>query len=96
MITDILKKINYLDWLKSRVWIDFFMNYDSTNIYQIWNSVFNKVIWTKNIIFDKSTVFNDNIIISESDNTDSDNLDLDLNNNSHDSHDFHNSDENQL
>ena len=37
------------------------MSYDSINIYQIWNSVFNRVIWTRNIIFDKKTIFNDNI-----------------------------------
>ena len=31
------------------------------NIYQIWNSVFNKIIWTRNIIFNKLIIFNNNI-----------------------------------
>ena len=61
MITDILKKINHLDQLKFRAWIDFLINYDSINIYQIWNSVFNKMIWIKNVIFNKKTVFNNDI-----------------------------------
>ena len=61
MTTNAFKKINYLDQLKSRAWIDFLISYDSINVYQIWNSVFNKVIWIKNIIFNEKTVFNDNI-----------------------------------
>ena len=61
MTTDILKKINHFDWLKFKTWIDFLISYDSINIYQIWNSVFNKMIQTRNIIFDKKTVFDDDI-----------------------------------
>ena len=64
MITDILKKINHLDQLKFRAWIDFLINYDSINIYQIWNSIFNKMIWTRNIIFDKKMIFDDNIEVA--------------------------------
>ena len=44
MTTDALKKTNCLDQLKPRTWIDFLMRYDSTNVYQIWNPVFNRVI----------------------------------------------------
>ena len=61
MITDTLKKINHLNQLKSRVWINFLVSYNSTNIYQIWNLIFNKVIWTRDIIFDEKTVFDDDI-----------------------------------
>ena len=61
MITDTLKKINHLDQLKSRIWIDYLVSYDSTNVYQIWNLIFNKMIQTKNIIFDKKMIFNKDI-----------------------------------
>ena len=61
MITDVLKKINHLNWLKSKTWINFLVSYDSINVYQIWNSVFNKVIWTRDVIFDKKMIFNDDI-----------------------------------
>ena len=61
MITDILKKINHLDQLKSKTWIDFLVSYNLTNVYQIWNSVFNKVIWTRDIIFNKEKIFDRDI-----------------------------------
>ena len=61
MTTDILKKINHFDWLKFKTWIDFLISYDSINVYQIWNSVFNKVFWTRNVIFDELMIFDDNI-----------------------------------
>ena len=61
MTTDTLKKINHLNQLKSRTWIDFLVRYNSTNIYQIWNSIFNKVIWTRDVIFNKKKIFDDDI-----------------------------------
>ena len=61
MTTDALKKINYFDWLKFKAWIDFLVRYDSTNVYWIWNSVFNKMIWTRNVIFNEKKIFNDDI-----------------------------------
>ena len=61
IITDILKKINCLDWLKFKAWIDFLISYDSINVYWIWNSAFNRVIWTRNVIFDEKMIFNDDI-----------------------------------
>ncbi len=61
MITDILKKINHLDWLKFKTWIDFLVNYNLINIYWIWNSVFNKVIQIRDVIFDKEKIFNKDI-----------------------------------
>ena len=61
MTTETLKKINHLNQLKSRTWIDFLVNYNSTNVYQIWNSVFNRVIQTRNIIFDEKIIFDDDI-----------------------------------
>ena len=61
MITDILKKINHLDQLKSRIWINYLVNYDSTNVYWIWNLIFNKMIWTRDIIFDEKMIFDEDI-----------------------------------
>ena len=61
MTTDTFKKINHFDWLKFKAWINFLMRYDSTNVYWIWNSVFNKVFWTRNVIFDELMIFDDNI-----------------------------------
>ncbi len=61
MTTDALKKANHLDRLKSRAWIGFLVGYDSTNIYQIWNPVFNKVIQTRDVIFDEKMVFDGDI-----------------------------------
>ncbi len=61
MITNVFKKINHLDWLKSRTWIDFLVSYNLTNVYRIWNSVFNRMIQTRDIIFDKKTIFDENI-----------------------------------
>ena len=61
MTTETLKKINCLNWLKSRTWVDFLVSYDSTNVYWIWNPVFNRVIWTRDINFDEITIFNDDI-----------------------------------
>ena len=61
MTIETLKKINCLDWLKSRTWIDFLVSYNLINVYQIWNSVFNKMIWIKNVIFNKKTGFNNDI-----------------------------------
>ena len=37
------------------------MSYNSINVYWIWNLIFNKIIWTRNVIFNKKTVFNDDI-----------------------------------
>ena len=64
MITDTLKKIKHLNQLKSKTWIDFLVSYDSTNIYQIWNSVFNKIIQTRDIIFDKEKIFDKDIKVA--------------------------------
>ncbi len=61
MTTDALKKTNRLDRLKSRAWIGFLVGYDSTNVYRIWNPVFNRVIRTRDVIFDEKTVFDGDI-----------------------------------
>ena len=64
MIINILKKINHFNQLKFKAWIDFLVSYDSINVYQIWNSVLNKIIWTRNIIFDEKMIFNNDIEIA--------------------------------
>ena len=61
MIIDMLKKINHLNCLKTRTWINFLVSYDSTNIYQIWNPVFNKVIQIRDVIFNEKLVFDGDI-----------------------------------
>src|SRR5204863_1038895 len=37
------------------------MGYDSTNVYRIWNPVFNKVIRTRDVIFDEKIVFDGDV-----------------------------------
>ena len=44
MTTYTLKKTKCFNWLKSKIWINYLVSYDSINVYQIWNSVFNKMI----------------------------------------------------
>ena len=61
MITEILTKIKHLDWLKSKTWIDYLVSYDLTNVYQIWNSIVNRVIWIRDIIFDETKIFDNDI-----------------------------------
>ena len=61
MITNVLKKINHLNYLKFRVWIDFLVSYDLINVYWIWNSVFNKIIWIRDVIFNEKIFFDENI-----------------------------------
>ena len=61
MNTDALKKANRLDRLKSRAWIGYLVGYDSTNVYRIWNPVFNKVTRTRDVIFDERSVFDGDI-----------------------------------
>ncbi len=65
MIINVFKKINHFNWLKFKTWIDFLMSYNLINIYQIWNSVFNKIIQIKNIIFNEKTVFNNDIEVAQ-------------------------------
>ena len=61
MNTDALKKANRLNRLKSRAWIGYLVGYDSTNVYRIWNPVFNKVTRTRDVIFDERSVFDGDI-----------------------------------
>ena len=61
MTTDALKKTKRLDRLKPKAWIGYLVGYDSTNIYQIWNPVFNRVIRTRDVIFDETKVFDGDI-----------------------------------
>ena len=43
--------------LAKKTHIGYFIGYDSSNIYRIWNTSKNKIIKTKNIIFDKNLYY---------------------------------------
>ena len=58
MTTDILKKANRLQRFNLNAWIGYLIRYDSTNIYQVWNPVTNKVVQTRDVIFNKYKTFN--------------------------------------
>ena len=42
-------------------WIGFLVGYDSTNNYRIWNPILNKVISTRDVIFDEDSTFSGDI-----------------------------------
>ena len=50
-------RIPKINKLKPRAEFSYLIGYESTNIYRIWIPATNKVIRTKNIIFDKSKLF---------------------------------------
>ena len=57
MTTAAQKKSNRLDRLSPKAWIGYLIGYDSTNIYRIWNPVQNRVILTRDVIFNEEEVF---------------------------------------
>ena len=61
MIINALKKAKYLNYLKSRAWIDYLISYNLINVYQIWNSVFKKIIQTRDVIFNEKIIFNEDV-----------------------------------
>ena len=44
--------------LTKKTYIGYFIKYNSFNIYKIWNTNKNKIIKTKNVIFDKNLHYN--------------------------------------
>ena len=44
-----------------KAWIGFFVRYTSSNIYYIWNPLFNKIVITRDVIFDEETLFDGNM-----------------------------------
>ena len=61
LTSDALKKSNRLQRLNPKAWIGYLVGYSSTNIYRIWNPLANKVISTRDVVFDEGEVFSGNI-----------------------------------
>ena len=61
MTTDALKKKNRLQRLEPRGWIGYLVGYNSTNIYRVWNPLTNKVISTRDVIFNEKETFSGDI-----------------------------------
>ena len=57
MITDALKKTNRLQRLNPKAWIGYLIGYSSTNIYRIWIPQLNKVISTRDVVFNEEERF---------------------------------------
>src|SRR5436305_61349 len=58
MMMDALKKTSHLQRFKLNVWISYFVGYDSTNVYRVWNPVINKVVRMRDIMFNEYETFN--------------------------------------
>ena len=58
MITDALKKANRLQRFSPKAWIGYLVRYNLTNVYQIWNPIINKVVQTRDVMFNKKETFN--------------------------------------
>jgi hypothetical protein len=52
-----LTKKEQLKHLNPRNWIGYLVGYDSTNIYRVWNPKSNRVVQTRDVIFDEDYVF---------------------------------------
>lgn len=61
MTTNALKKTNRRNKLDPNAWIGYLVGYDSTNIYRIWVPKLNRVIRTRDVIFDEDSLFDGNI-----------------------------------
>ena len=44
--------------LNSKAWIGYLVGYNSTNIFRIWNPVVNKVVATRDVVFNEKEIFN--------------------------------------
>ena len=61
LTTETLKKSNRLQRFNPKAWLGFLVGYDSTNNYRIWNPKLNKVISTRDVIFDEDALFDGDI-----------------------------------
>ena len=61
MIANALKKTNRLQRLNPKAWIGYLVGYNSTNVYRIWNPVFNKIVLTRDVVFNEHETFNGSI-----------------------------------
>ena len=56
-----MKKEDRLKRLNPKAWIGYLIGYNSTHIYRIWNPVLNKVVVTRDVIFDEQETFDGNL-----------------------------------
>ena len=61
MTANALKKTNCLQRLNPKAWIGYLVRYNLTNVYWIWNPVFNKIVLTWDVVFNKHEMFNGSI-----------------------------------
>jgi GAG-pre-integrase domain len=61
LTTETLKKANRLQRLNPKAWLGYLVGYDSTNKFRIWNPFLNKVVSTRDVIFDEDSVFDGNL-----------------------------------
>src|SRR5271167_944321 len=61
MITAAQKKQQRLKRLNPKAWIGFLIGYNSSNIYRIWIPAQNKVISTRDVIFNEDELFSGNV-----------------------------------
>jgi hypothetical protein len=45
-----------------KAWIGYLVGYDSSNVYRIWNPALNKVVSTRDVIFDETSTFSGNVM----------------------------------
>jgi len=61
MTSEAQLKKNRLQRFNPKAWIGYLVGYNSTNIYRIWNPVTNRVILTRDVIFNENQVFSGDI-----------------------------------
>ena len=61
MTVSTLKKEQRLKRFNPKAWIGFLVGYASSNTYRIWNPLLNKIVTTRDVIFDEETLFDGNM-----------------------------------
>lgn len=61
MTTKALQKSDRLKRFHPRAWVGFLIGYQSSNTYRIWNPLLNKVVHTRDVIFNEDEVFSGDI-----------------------------------
>ena len=61
MTNDTLKKTNHLNKLKLNAQISYLIGYNFINIYYIWNLKLNRVIYVRDITFNKDEFYNSDL-----------------------------------
>ena len=61
MTTDTYNKAKRLKRLDPKAWIGYLVGYSSTNIYRIWVPLLNRIISTRDVIFNEEERFTGNL-----------------------------------